>query len=119
MTGLRDNPFTEAATRDVLCKKVFLEQACNFIKKEILAQVFSCEFCEISKNTFLQNTSGQLLLHLVCTQNFYIRTKWMIPREEAINGSNIMLQSRLKQRHIQNPVKHLKWSFFAKTAETW
>ena len=27
--------------------------ACNFIKKEILAQVFSYEFCEISKNTFL------------------------------------------------------------------
>ena len=26
--------------------------ACNFIKKETLAQVFSCEFCEISKNTF-------------------------------------------------------------------
>ena len=24
----------------------------NFIKKKILAQVFSCEFCEISKNTF-------------------------------------------------------------------
>ena len=28
-------------------------QACNFIKKEALAQVFSCEFCEISKNAFL------------------------------------------------------------------
>ena len=27
-------------------------QACNFIKKEILAKVFFCEFCEISKNTF-------------------------------------------------------------------
>ena len=27
--------------------------ACNFIKKEALAQVFSCEFCEISKNTFI------------------------------------------------------------------
>ena len=26
--------------------------ACNFIKKETLAQVFSQEFCEISKNTF-------------------------------------------------------------------
>ena len=26
--------------------------AWNFIKKETLAQVFSCEFCEISKNTF-------------------------------------------------------------------
>ena len=24
----------------------------NFIKKETLAQVFSCEFCKISKNTF-------------------------------------------------------------------
>ena len=27
-------------------------EACNFIKKETLAQVFSCELCEISKNTF-------------------------------------------------------------------
>ena len=27
-------------------------EACNFIKKETLAQMFSCEFCEISKNTF-------------------------------------------------------------------
>ena len=26
--------------------------ACNFIKKETLAEVFSYEFCEISKNTF-------------------------------------------------------------------
>ena len=28
-------------------------EACNFIKKEALAQVFSYEFCEISQNTFL------------------------------------------------------------------
>ena len=27
-------------------------EACNFIKKEALAQVFSCEFCVIFKNTF-------------------------------------------------------------------
>ena len=27
-------------------------QACNFIKKESLTQVFPCEFYEISKNTF-------------------------------------------------------------------
>ena len=33
-------------------------EACNFIKKETLAQMLSCEFCEISKNTFLYNTSG-------------------------------------------------------------
>ena len=30
--------------------------ACNFIKKETLAQVFSCEFCEISKNTLFYRT---------------------------------------------------------------
>ena len=30
--------------------------ACNFIKKETPAQVFSCEFCEISKNTFSYRT---------------------------------------------------------------
>ena len=41
--------------------KGFLEilqssQACNFIKKEPLTQVFSCEFCKIFKNTFLYRT---------------------------------------------------------------
>ena len=30
--------------------------ACNFIKRESLARVFSCEFCEISKNTFFYRT---------------------------------------------------------------
>ena len=28
--------------------------ACNFIKKEPLAQVFSCEFCKISKTTIFR-----------------------------------------------------------------
>ena len=36
----------EAATKGVLCKN--RPSACNFIKKETLAQVFSCEFCQIS-----------------------------------------------------------------------
>ena len=31
-------------------------EACNFVKKETLAQVFSCEFCEISKNIFSHRT---------------------------------------------------------------
>ena len=29
-----------------------MPEACNFIKKLTLAQVFSCEFCKISENTF-------------------------------------------------------------------
>ena len=56
----------EAATRGVLWKKMLLEISQNsqentcarasFIKKETLAQVFSSEFCEISKNTFFYRT---------------------------------------------------------------
>ena len=62
----------EAVPRRCSVKKMFLQisqnsqentctiepQVCNFIKKETLAQVFSCEFCKISKNIFLQSTSG-------------------------------------------------------------
>ena len=52
---------SEAATRGVLCKKVSLEISQNSqesglrsatLLKEGLAQVFSCEFCEISRNIF-------------------------------------------------------------------
>ena len=52
-----------------LCQSFFFNKAvglglraCNVIKKETQAQAFSCECCEISKNTFLQNTTGRLLL---------------------------------------------------------
>ena len=61
---------TVAAPRDVLqemlvyeilqnlqentyAKVSFQSEACNFIKKESLAHVFSREFCEIYKNIFL------------------------------------------------------------------
>ena len=39
----------------------------TFIKKETTAQVFSCEFCEISKNTFFTEhlcTTGSILSKL-------------------------------------------------------
>ena len=45
---------------EVFCKKGInkksISESCNFIKKETLAQVFSCEFCEIFKNTFYYRT---------------------------------------------------------------
>ena len=31
-------------------------RVCSFIEIETMAQVFSCEFCEISLNTFLHRT---------------------------------------------------------------
>ena len=33
-----------------------LQEARNFVKKETLTQVFSCEFCEISNNNFYYRT---------------------------------------------------------------
>ena len=66
------NSYLEAVVRRWSEKKVFLEiwqnsqenigatvsyliklQTWGFIKKDTVAQVFSCEICEISKNTFI------------------------------------------------------------------
>ena len=48
--------FTGKHLRQRLFLKSYRPQACNFIKKVSLAQVFSCEFCEISKNTYFYRT---------------------------------------------------------------
>ena len=49
----------------VALNTLFRPEARNFIKKETLAHVFSCEFCEISKNTFLKEHLRTLLLLVV------------------------------------------------------
>ena len=60
--------FAEAVARRCSVKKVFLEisqnsqEGCNFIKKKTLTQVFSCEFCKISKNTFSYRTPPVAIL---------------------------------------------------------
>ena len=68
-----------------LCQSLFFNkvagQACNFIKKETLAQVFSCEFCEISKNTFFYRTplvaASESSKHKILTIHFYLLLFWM------------------------------------------
>ena len=57
-----------------LCQSLFFNkvaglspQACKFIKKEALAQVFSCDFAKYLKTLFLQNTSGGCF----CSQFLY------------------------------------------------
>ena len=82
---------TEAATRDALQENVFLEISQNsqentsarvsilikllpetwsFIKMETLAQVLSCEFCKIYKNTFFTK-------HVWATASYLIYLLWM------------------------------------------
>ena len=48
-----DEKFIFGAAKNV---NIYIPFTWNFIKKETLAQVFSCEFCEISKNTFSYRT---------------------------------------------------------------
>ena len=51
--------------------------ACNFIKKEILAQAFSCEICEISKDNFFTEhpwTTASVSGHFVIT--IRIKVEW-------------------------------------------
>ena len=46
---------------------------CNFIIKENLAQVFSCEFCKSSKNAFCYRTPlvAGSSCHLYCNSKYY------------------------------------------------
>ena len=48
----------------------------NFIKKETLAQVFSCEICVISKNTFFTE-------HLWAIASGSIRGVWTSPKDTS------------------------------------
>ena len=57
MEDVSNAKITDAVARKCSVKKVFLEilqnsQENTFFKKETLSQVFSCKFCEISKNTY-------------------------------------------------------------------
>ena len=56
------------------CARVSVPEACNFIKNETLALVFSCEFCEISKNIFFTE-------HLWATASGTTKGKMMIRGE--------------------------------------
>ena len=84
----------EAVVRRCSVKKVFLEisqnsqeNACfrdsfliklqaNFIKKEPLAQVFSCKFYEISRNTFFYRTSLVAALKFSSERKLFLVNIW-------------------------------------------
>ena len=57
---------TEAVVQGCSVKKrvfwgVLVPDVCNFIKKETLGEVFSCEFCKIFKNFFKEHLWWLLL----------------------------------------------------------
>ena len=60
-------------------------EACNVIKKETLAQVFSCEFCQMSKNTFFYRT------HPVAASVLL----WIVPDSSFLSSSSSRLTDRM------------------------
>ena len=49
-----------------------MPQVCNSIKKETLAQVFFCEFCEISENIFFHRTLPVAASYEQCFQDWNV-----------------------------------------------
>ena len=81
------------------CQSLFF----NFIKKETLAQVFSCRFYKISKNTFLQNTSVRLVLNI----------QGKTPLREClfykVSTCKLVILLKMRLRHTCFPVTFVKF----------
>ena len=112
---------------ELFCKKGVLANFAKFTKthqKDIPLQKFSCEFCEISYNTFFKDPCGRLLLHkhspcLLSYHDFSLfqkqcRTFFLV---EYFFGLICRLGTKvssicktLSQKPIFNLVKHLGWS---------
>ena len=83
-------------------------QACNFIKKETLAQVFSCEFYEIFNNTLFTEHLWWLLLMsdrvlntlLNPQRKLYFFTLWNITKFYQKLRNHVTFQSFVNQQFL-------------------
>ena len=123
--------------QSLLLNKVAGFKACNFIKKETLAQVFSCKCCVISKDTFftehLRTTATVLCVILLLMVNFWIsNVKYnfilVTLQKQSPKRCSTLLKKRLWHRGF--PVdfaKSLKaspnsgcfWLYFLKSIESY
>ena len=79
-------------------QKQSLPEACNFMKKETLPQVLSCEFCEISKNTFFCRTP-LVAASEVCSLTLLLTgLKLVTDGSDFSIVSNILLQTLTVQK---------------------
>ena len=82
----------------MFCKKGCSQKfrtACSFIKKETLTQVLSCEFFEISKNTFLTEHLRRLLPKSLVISNLK-RQFGDTLLEKCLSFSNLSVYSRIR-----------------------
>ena len=73
-----------------VCNLIKRPKVCNFIEKETLADVFSCEFCEIFKNTF-----GRLLLWTNASETSNTKYLQLIERRSKVQKKNMSCKRAL------------------------
>ena len=84
MKKLQKATTLRSSHRTCSTKKLFLTFSSNFIKKETLVQVFSCNFCKISKKTFSYRTP--LVTASVSTRlEIFHQTFQMFPHEYQLS----------------------------------
>ena len=90
--------FLEASQGQSLHITARRPETCNFIKNETLAQVFSWEFCEISKNTFSYRTFPSMFASLIGRNTTYKRSYSM--------------QKVLSPSFFKHPLPPSIWTYF-------
>ena len=113
---------------ELLCKNGVLANFAKFTRKyqkDIPLQMFSCEFCEISHNTFFKDPFGPLFLHKhpLCLLSYhdlspfqkrchtYFLAEYFFGLICRLETKISSIFKSLSQKPIFNPVKHLGWSF--------
>ena len=82
--------------RTLFTQCVLWKMSCNFIKKETLAQLFSCQFCEIFKNTIFTE-------HVRGTASNYYYLRW-------VHSSSVTRQGGESLNRCLKNTKHTKCS---------
>ena len=112
----------------VFCKKDVLANFAKFTSKHhkgIPVQIFSCEFCEISPNTFFKEPLGRLLLHKhsLCLMSYHdlspfqrrchtnFLAQYFFGLICRLGTTVISIFQTLSTKPIFNQVKHLGCSF--------
>ena len=102
------------------------ELACQLCKKEALAQVFSCEFCEISKKTFSCRTppvaasvlmiilSLTIFINLATCAPFYVNSKNITQDISKLNRSKLF-EDRVFTRQ---PGEKFKLSYYPNNSDS-
>ena len=99
-------------------------------QKEIPAQMFSCELCEISRNIFFKESFGRLLHHkhsfgLLSQHDLspfqkqchtYFLAEYIFGLICRLGKGVSLLLQALSQKPIFNPVEHLRWSLFCENS---